>query len=48
MYIDPNAGSIAYQVAAAGVIGALATGRHWWAHAARALDWLVARRPGCE
>lgn len=43
MYIDPNAGSILFQVAAAGLLGALVTVRHWWTHAARVLSALVSR-----
>ncbi|HEU5168999.1 MAG TPA: hypothetical protein VFU46_00600 [Gemmatimonadales bacterium] len=43
MYVDPQAGSILFQVAAAALLGALGTVRRWWAHAAGAVSALVAR-----
>ena len=43
-YIDPTSGSVAFQILAAGVLGAAVTARHWWSKAVRAVRELYGKR----
>ena len=43
MYIDPQAGSILFQVVVAGLLGAAFTAKRWWARVTGALSAFVAR-----
>jgi hypothetical protein len=43
MYLDPQAGSIVFQVAVAAVLGGALTVRRWWAGAADLLRGMLAR-----
>jgi hypothetical protein len=43
MYIDPQAGSIIFQVIVAGLLGAAFTVKRWWVHVAGALGALRTR-----
>jgi hypothetical protein len=44
MYIDPQAGSILFQVIVAGVLGTAFTAKRWWANVAGALRTRLFRR----
>jgi hypothetical protein len=44
MYLDPQAGSIVFQVAVAAVLGGALTVRRWWAGAANLLRGMRGRR----
>jgi hypothetical protein len=43
MYVDPQAGSIIFQVLVAGLLGAAFTVKRWWAQVAGAIGALRAR-----
>jgi len=43
MYVDPQAGSILFQVIVAGLLGAAFTVKRWWAQVTGALSALFAR-----
>ncbi|MGH7630926.1 MAG: hypothetical protein ACREOF_16390 [Gemmatimonadales bacterium] len=43
MYVDPQAGSILFQVMVAGLLGAAFTVKRWWFQVTGALGALVAR-----
>jgi hypothetical protein len=43
MYVDPQAGSILFQVIVAGLLGAAFTVRRWWSQVSGAAQALFAR-----
>jgi hypothetical protein len=43
MYVDPQAGSILFQVVVAGVLGAAFTVKRWWHRATQSFTALVTR-----
>jgi len=43
MYVDPQAGSILFQVVVAGVLGAAFTVRRWWYRVRQSISAVVAR-----
>ena len=43
MYVDPQAGSILFQVAVAGVLGAAFSVKRWWSRFRRSISAAMAR-----